>query len=63
MDDWFSGEKAAVFGGLEYSLNKYGLKFAVEYDTTYLDEAETPGYEKRTSEVKSRFNIGVSYPL
>lgn len=55
--DWFSG-KAAVFGGLEYNLHKYGLRFVLEYDTS------NPDINKfNPIEVKSRFNAGVNYYL
>lgn len=30
---WFSG-KTALFGGIEYDLKKYGLRFKAEYDTS-----------------------------
>ena len=34
---WFSGE-TSIFGGIEYDLKKYGLRFKLEYDTTNPDE-------------------------
>ena len=57
--DWFSGERSAVFGGLEYSLQRYGLNFKVEYDTTFPDL----GYSGPALEVNSRFNFGVTRSL
>ena len=47
--DWFSGD-AALFGGVEYDLKKYGLRFKLEYDTS------NPRFP-----VKSRLNMGVNY--
>lgn len=52
---WFSGN-AALFAGIEYSLRKYGLKFAIEYDTS-----EPDSYSFNPIDVKSRFNIGLNY--
>ena len=52
--DWFSGE-AAIFGGLEYDLKKYGLKFKLEYDTSEPDQREYP------VDVDSRFNLGLEF--
>ena len=37
IGNWFSGP-AAIFGGLEYSVKKYGLKFIAEYDTSNPDK-------------------------
>ena len=55
--NWFSGP-AAIFGGLEYNLRKYGLKFIAEYDTSNPDmSAFNP------LPVKSRINIGVNYSV
>ena len=54
--DWFSGT-AAVFGGIEYDLNKLGLRFKMEYDTSFPDRN---GRFEDIS-VDSRFNLGVDY--
>ena len=54
--DWFSGERAAVFGGLEYGLRRYGLSLKLEYDTTNPDK----GYSGPPIEVKSRINFGIA---
>ena len=54
--DWFSGERAAIFGGLEYSLPRYGFNLKLEYDTTNPDL----GFSGPPLEVKSRFNFGVT---
>ncbi len=55
--NWFSGP-AAIFGGLEYNIRKYGLKLIAEYDTTNQDiSAFNP------IPVKSRVNLGVNYSL
>lgn len=54
--NWFSGEKVALFGGLEYSLHRYGLNLKLEYDTSNPDM----GYSGPRLEVKSRFNFGVT---
>jgi hypothetical protein len=55
--DWFSGP-AALFGGMEYHLRKYGLTLKVEYDTSQLDKrSDIP------IPVQSRFNFGLNYQL
>ena len=54
--DWFSGN-ASVFGGIEYDLNKYGLRFKLEYDTTFPDRNDR--FEDIT--VDSRVNFGLDY--
>jgi hypothetical protein len=55
--NWFSGP-AAIFGGLEYNISKYGLKLIAEYDTTNPDiSAFNP------MPVKSRINLGMNYSL
>ena len=56
---WFSGKRAALFGGLEYSLYRYGLNFKLEYDTSNPDI----GLSGPPLEVKSRLNFGVSRSL
>lgn len=53
---WFSGDRAAIFGGLEYSLLKYGVKLKMEYDTTNPDIARYGP----PIEVRSRINLGLS---
>ncbi len=58
--DWFSGENAALFGGLEYSLRKYGLRLKLEYDTS---KPDVPFNKRLPLEVDSRFNIGLSYNI
>lgn len=55
ISNWFSGP-AAIFGGLEYSLRKYGIKFIAEYDTSNPDiSAFNP------MPVRSRVNLGLNY--
>lgn len=58
--DWFSGQYASLFGGLEYSLPRYGLTLKAEYDTTNPDESF--GFPAPL-EVKSRVNLGLVYAL
>ena len=58
--NWFSGE-AAIFGGLEYDLKKYGLRFKIEYDTTRPDLL--PNAASIPLKVNSRINAGVSFFL
>ena len=55
VKDWFSGNRAALFGGLEYSLHRYGLNLKLEYDSS------NPGLgeNRQGQEVKSRFNLGL----
>ena len=56
-NNWFSGP-AAIFGGVEYNIRKYGLKLIAEYDTTNQDiSAFNP------IPVKSRVNLGINYSL
>ena len=55
MESGFSGERAALFGGLEYSFLKKGLNIKLEYDTSNIDNGPV--------EVKSKFNLGFSRPL
>ena len=59
IKDWFSGEKASLYGGIEYYLFRHGLTLKLEYDTTHdgitLDETGLP--------VKSRYNFGISKPF
>ena len=42
-DDWFSGDRISLFGGLEYSLPFRGMRLKVDYDTSNL--AEEPWIE------------------
>ena len=53
--DWFSGT-AALFGGVEYHLRKYGLKLIAEYDSSSPDKSTISPLE-----VKSNFNLGLNY--
>ena len=55
--DWFSG-RAAFFGGIEYDLKRYGLRFKLEYDTSNPDINPLNSFP-----VKSRFNLGANYYL
>jgi len=54
---WFSGQ-AALFGGLEYHLKKYGLKLIAEYDSSNHEINSV-----NPLEVKSRINLGLNYHL
>ncbi len=58
--DWFSGQRAALFGGLEYNIPKHGLTLKMEYDSTRPDI-----YFRRNVplEVKSRANFGLNYSI
>ena len=53
--DWFSGT-AALFGGVEYHLRKYGLKLIAEYDSSSPHKSTISPLE-----VKSNFNLGLNY--
>ena len=55
LQNYFRGE-TALFGGVEYSLKKYGLRFVLEYDTTNPDKNLF-----NPIAVESRFNLGVNY--
>jgi len=56
---WFSGKRAALFGGLEYSFYRQGLVFKLEYDTSNPDM----GLNGLPLKVNSRLNFGVSRSL
>ena len=53
-DSWFSGS-TSIFGGLEYELRKYGLRFKMEYDTS------KPDMRMPIGKSKSRVNLGLAY--
>ena len=55
--NWFSGD-TALFGGVEYDFPKRGLKFKLEYDTSYFDRRKD---RADIEETKSRLNFGVDY--
>ena len=55
IGNWFSGP-AAIFGGMEYNIRKYGLKLVAEYDTSNPDIS---AFNPIT--VKSRINLGLNY--
>ena len=58
-DQWFSGENASIFGGMEYYFpQKRGLTFKIEYDPT---DYEREG--DRAILQESRINYGVVYPV
>ena len=59
IKDWFSGERAAIFGGIEYGLQRYGLNLKLEYNTTI----PKMGYSDPSIKVKSKFNFGVTRPV
>ena len=54
----FSGERASVYGGIEYYLFRHGLTFKLEYDTTHNGNTF-----RSTHPVKSRYNFGITKPL
>ena len=58
-DTWFSGEEISIFTGIEYYMQKYGLIFKLEYDTSNPDL----GYSGPKIPVQSRFNFGISRPV
>jgi len=53
---WFSGE-ASIFGGIEYDLNRQGLRLKLEYDTS------NPDARGVVDKVDTRFNFGLNYHL
>ena len=62
IKDWFSGKNAAIYGGLEYRLKRYGMRLKLEYDTSNPDIGQlTSGVSNLP--VKSRINYGLTYPL
>ncbi len=52
---WFSGE-TAIFGGIEYDLNKYGLRLKLEYDTSRPYKTSKVPFQP-----KSNVNLGLNY--
>ncbi len=58
--DWFSGDRASAFAGIEYKLKRYGLRLKLEYDPTKPDQKYLGQIPLR---VNSRFNIGLTYNL
>ncbi len=63
IKEWFSGEQAAIYGGLEYHLKRYGLRLKVEYDTSNHEIASLTNSGLVDLNVSSRFNYGVVYGL
>ncbi len=59
LEDWFSGGRSALFGGIEYSFPKRGFNLKLEYDTS----SPGWGFNRSPVEVKSRFNVGLTRPL
>ena len=57
---WFSGDKIALYSGLEYYWWKYGVILKLEYDTTNPDMEY--GALPRL-DVDSRFNFGLTRPI
>ena len=57
--DFFSGENISIFSGIEYYINKYGLVFKAEYDTSNPDIGK---YAPKIP-VSSRFNFGIVRPV
>jgi hypothetical protein len=55
--NWFSGP-AAIFGGVEYNIKKYGVKLIAEYDSS--DPEMSPS---NPMVVKSNVNVGLNYSL
>ena len=55
IDAYLSG-KAAILGGVEYDLKKYGLRFKLEYDTSNYDQNPI-----NPLKVKSHLNFGLNY--
>ena len=62
VKDWFSGEQAALYGGLEYHLHRYGMRLKLEYDTSNQDIGSR-GSPVSDIEVSSRFNYGMVYAI
>jgi hypothetical protein len=57
LGDWFSGEQAAIFAGLEYTTDIGGLRLQMEYDGN--DYQHEPGNNHQPTD--SPFNFGVKY--
>ena len=57
---WFSGGDIGLLGGLEYRIKRFGARFKIEYDTT---NQKNPAPPLRAIEVKSRINLGLSFPM
>jgi len=59
IKNWFSGQRASIYGGVEYYLQKHGLTLKLEYDTTNLDESLYGNITPRST----RYNFGISKPF
>ena len=59
---WFSGERASVYGGIEYYLFRHGLTFKLEYDTSHDGNTLGPIHPE-VHPVESRYNFGITRPL
>ena len=57
---WFSGGDIGLLGGLEYRIKRFGARFKIEYDTT---NQKNPAPPLRPIEIKSRINLGLSFPM
>ncbi len=58
---WFSGDRAALFAGLEYTIPGTHYSFLLEYDTSNAADP-TPGTLERL-DVDSKFNFGITRPV
>jgi hypothetical protein len=63
INEWFSGDQAAVYGGVEYHLKRYGARLKLEYDTSRQQEASRLNSSMRDIDVSSKFNYGLVYAL
>ena len=57
---WFSGGDIGLLGGLEYRIKRFGARLKIEYDTT---NQKNPAPPLKPIEVKSRINLGLSFPM
>jgi len=60
-NSWFSGDRASIFGGIEYRVPGSQYTLLLEYDTSNAADP-TPGTLEKL-EVDSKFNFGITRPV
>ena len=60
FNSWFSGDEVGLFGGIEYSIKRFGTRLKIEYDTS---DQSNPLHPLVPIDVSSKINYGLSFPL